>query len=343
MSNELTVARPAAPPAGAGPMARPLSRRQKAAVVVRLLLAEGAEVPLADLPAALQTELAQQMSQMHYVDRATLRLVIEEFASELDQIGLSFPSGIEDVLKLMGESISTDIAEKLRRQAGMVWTEDPWDTIGQMPADRLLPLLEGESPETAAIILSKLPVEKAAELMGRLPGDRARRLVLAVNETASVAPGTVRQIGLSLAAVMKADPPRAFLDAADARVGAILDVTEAQRRQEVLSGLEESDSDFAARVRRAIFTFADIPDRVAPKDVPALIRNVDRDRLLQVIAGADDDSRASVDFLLEAMSQRMAAALRADAADLGGIDPAVAEAARRAVTEAMRAQMEDGG
>jgi flagellar motor switch protein FliG len=153
----------------------------------------------------------------------------------------------------------------------------------------------------------------------------------------------VRQIGLSLAAVMKADPPRAFLDAADARVGAILDVTEAQRRQEVLSGLEESDSDFAARVRRAIFTFADIPDRVAPKDVPALIRNVDRDRLLQVIAGADDDSRASVDFLLEAMSQRMAAALRADAADLGGIDPAVAEAARRAVTEAMRAQMEDGG
>lgn len=140
---------------------------------MRLLLAEGADLPLSELPDSLQTELARQMSQMRYIDRTTLRAVIEEFATELDQIGLSFPSGIEDVLALLGEAISPDIAEKLRRQAGLIWTEDPWETIGVMPAERLLPLVKDESPETAAIILAKLPVEKAAELMGQLPGHRA--------------------------------------------------------------------------------------------------------------------------------------------------------------------------
>lgn len=340
MSNDLAVATATKPPAPPGGLTRPLSRRQKAAVVVRLLLAEGADLPLGDLPASLQTELAQQMSQMRYIDRTTLRAVIEEFATELDQIGLSFPSGIEDVLSMLGEAISPDIAERLRRQAGLIWTEDPWETIGLMPAERLLPLLKAEGPETAAIILSKLPVDKAAELMSHLPGERARRLVLAVNETARVAPSTVRQIGLSIAAALKAEPPRAFLEEAEIRVGAILDMTEAQTRSNVLAGLDEEDRDFADKVRQAIFTFNDIPDRVDPRQVPALIRLVDRDVLLQAIAAEDDDTTEAVQFILGAMSQRMAGTIKTDAQDLGEVDPKVAETARRAITEAIRAQME---
>lgn len=340
MSTELTVASPARPPAPVRGLTKSLTRRQKAAVVVRLLLAEGADLPLADLPDSLQTELARQMSQMRYIDRKTLRAVIEEFATELDQIGLSFPSGIEDVLSLLGEAISPDIAEKLRRQAGLIWTEDPWETIGVMSAERLIPLLKHESPEAAAIILAKLPVDKAAELMGHLPGERARRLVLAVNETAKVAPSTVRQIGLSLAAILKAEPPRAFLDEAEVRIGAILDVTEAKTRGDVLAGLDEADKDFADKVRQAIFTFNDIPDRVDARQVPALMRVVDRDRLLQVIAAADEHSERTVQYILNSMSQRMAGTLKADAEDLGEIDPKLAENARRAVTDSIRAQLE---
>lgn len=340
MSNELALAAPMQPQVAAARLTRPLNRRQKAAVVVRLLLAEGAELPLSELPEALQTELARQMSQMRYVDRATLRDVIEEFASELDQIGLSFPDGIEDVLALLGDSIDNDIAAKLRRQAGLIWTADPWETIGKMSGERLLPLLENESPETAAIILSKLPVDRAADLMGRLPGERARRLALAVNETSRVAPATVRQIGLSLAAVLKAEPPRAFLDRAEQRVGAILDITETDRRLDVLEGLEATDRDFAERVRQAIFTFADIPDRVDSRQVPAMLRLVERETLVQVIAAEDDHSRRTVEFLLGSVSQRMAAALRADASDNGPVEPAAAEAARRTVTEEIRRQIE---
>lgn len=340
MSTDLTLAKPAPPPARPAGLTRPLNRRQKAAVVVRLLLAEGADLPLSELPDSLQTELARQMSQMRYIDRTTLRAVIEEFATELDQIGLSFPSGIEDVLALLGEAISPDIAEKLRRQAGLIWTEDPWETIGVMPAERLLPLVKDESPETAAIILAKLPVEKAAELMGQLPGHRARRLMLAVNETAQVAPSTVRQVGLSLAAILKAEPPRAFLEEAEVRVGAILDVTEARTRSDVLSGLDEDDKEFADKVRRAIFTFNDIPDRVDVRELPALLRLVDRDAILQVIAGRDETSERTVSFILNAVSQRMANALLTDAEDLGKIDPKIVEVARRTVTEAIRAQIE---
>lgn len=164
--------------------------------------------------------------------------------------------------------------------------------------------------------------------------------MLAVNETAQVAPSTVRQVGLSLAAILKAEPPRAFLEEAEVRVGAILDVTEARTRSDVLSGLDEDDKEFADKVRRAIFTFNDIPDRVDVRELPALLRLVDRDAILQVIAGRDETSERTVSFILNAVSQRMANALLTDAEDLGKIDPKIVEVARRTVTEAIRAQIE---
>jgi hypothetical protein len=41
-------------------------------------------------------------------------------------------------------------------------------------------------------------VPKAADLLGRLPGERARRIAHAVSMTGNVDPETVRRIGLSL-------------------------------------------------------------------------------------------------------------------------------------------------
>jgi hypothetical protein len=80
------------PPASTRSSVPALSRKAKAAIVVRLLLDEGTEIPLEDLPEALQAQLTQQMGAMRTVDRRTLAVVIDEFAEELAQIGLSFPN-----------------------------------------------------------------------------------------------------------------------------------------------------------------------------------------------------------------------------------------------------------
>lgn len=324
--------------AGARPLsaAATLSRRQKAAIVVRLLLAEGASLPLSDLPESLQSELATQMSQMRYVDRATLHEVIGEFADELDAIGIAFPAGIEGVLSILEGAISPDIAQRLRQQSGLVWTHDPWDTIAGIDGDRLLPFLETESPEVAAVILSKLKVGKAAELLNRLPGDRARRITYAVSETAEIAPDTVRRIGLSLAATLKAEPPRAFVTGAVNRVGAILNMSEAATREGVLKGLEEDDKDFADEVRRSIFTFPDIPRRIEALDVPLVMRAVDQATVVTVVAAADSETQLAVDYLLDNMSKRMAGTIKDEAAEMGQPKAKQAEIARRAVLEAIR-------
>ncbi|EKE45191.1 flagellar motor switch protein FliG [Oceaniovalibus guishaninsula JLT2003] len=318
------------------PQGAPLTRRQKAAIVVRLLLAEGAQLPLSKLPEPLQAELTTQMCQMRYIDRVTMRAVVEEFAEELDSIGLAFPGGIEGTLELLEGAISPEMAARLRRQAGAIWTDDPWEAIAAMDADRLLPLIDRESPEIAAVILSKLKVAHAAELLGRLPGQKARRLTLAVSETSDIAPDAVRRIGLALAAELKAEPVRAFPAAAVERLGAILNESPAVTREDVLAGLDADDADLARQIRRAIFTFEDIPDRLRPLDAPAAARAADPDMLRTVIAGADDRTTAAVEFLLANISTRLADALREEAAEREKPDARENEAAQNAIVAAIR-------
>ena len=64
-----------------------LSKRAKAAIVVRLLINEGADIPLEELPAELQAQLTHQMGAMRVVDRVTLASVVEEFTEALESIG----------------------------------------------------------------------------------------------------------------------------------------------------------------------------------------------------------------------------------------------------------------
>ena len=114
---ETALPPPVAPPRIVPPriVPRMLSPAEKAAVIVRLLMAEGAALPLAALPEHMQTALTEQMGRMHLVDRVTLGAVVEEFVTELEQVGLSFPGGIEGALSMMDGHISPTPATRLRR------------------------------------------------------------------------------------------------------------------------------------------------------------------------------------------------------------------------------------
>lgn len=330
--------------ARADPVPRGLSAREKAAVIVRLLMAEGAPMQISGLPEHMQAALAEQMGQMRMVDRTTLGAVVAEFMDELEQVGLSFPGGIESALTLMDGHISTTAANRLRRLAGASLRADPWDRIVALEAERLLPFLTQESVEVAAVMLSKLPVSKAADLLGKLPGDRARRVAFAVSMTGNVNPETVRRIGLSLATQLENLPARAFDGDPVERVGAILNVSPAFTRETVLKGLDETDAIFAEQVRRAIFTFVHLPERVAARDVPKLVRAVEPAALVTALAGATADAAmlAAAEFILANMSQRMSQSLRDDMAARGVVKDKDAELAMNAVITAVR-QLEASG
>jgi flagellar motor switch protein FliG len=319
-----------------GPAAA-LDARRKAAIVVQFLLADGVRLPLADLPDEAQVALAREMGAIGVVDRATLDAVLTEFADRLESLGLAAPGTHGAALAALEGMLSPTAARRLggpARDDG-----DPWGVLAGLAAPRLAALLTEEGPEVAAVALSKLPVALAAEALALLPGARARRVAHAVSRTAGISPAMVVEVGRALAAAWGRAPDAAFAAAPGDRLGAVLNTAPQAARDALLDGLDGDDPAFAAEVRRAIFTFAHLPRRLRPADVPRVLRGLEprtiATALVAARSGTGGEAEAA-DFLLAALPQRLADSLREEMEGIARVRPAEGEAAQAAIVTAAR-------
>lgn len=319
-----------------------MSPRRKAAIIVRLLIGEGVALPLDTLPEALQADLADALADLRFVDAETLHEIVLEFIEAMERVGLTFPGGVEGALGLLEGHITQEAAAQIRARAVAAGRgPDPWARIAAQEPALLSEMLAGETPEVASVVLSKLPNPRAAEILGMLPGERARRIAMAISQTAKVAPDTVRRIGEALAEAIDQRPVAAFEAPAERRMGDILNITRSATREDVLTALEARDAALAARVRRTILVFGDLPERLASRDVPTLTRALPQEVLITALKAAladdaDDANEMAAEFILTNMSQRMAGQLREEMEERGPVLAKEAEAALNRVIMVLR-------
>ncbi len=94
-------------------------------------------------------------------------------------------------------------------------------------------------------------------------------------------------------------------------------------RDRLMEDFGKTDPDTAEKIRKVMFTFADIPDRVHPRDVSAITRTVDPETLLRALKNAPTEA----EFLLSGLSTRIADQLREELSELEPVKKKDAEAA----------------
>lgn len=319
-----------------------LTRRQKAAVIVRLLLGQGVSPGLDRLAPAQQSDLARAMSGLGQIDRATLADIVTEFTSALDNLALTMPRGMHDALAILDPHISSMARDGLKAEAEIGDGTDPWLRLAAMEPERLRPAMQEESAEVCAILLSKLNVAKAARLMTDLSPERAETIAHAVSLTDTVTAETILRIGEHLHAKILAQPKSTFEKRPGERVGAILNAVGSTPRETLLERLDARDADFAGEVRRAIFTFDHIPRRVQATDVQRIIGAVEGETLATALAAGMARAPLAAEFLLENMAKRMAEQLRVEVEATAAPRSEEGEAAMQAVVTRIR-EMDEAG
>lgn len=328
---------------GDGMMLGPgLTARQKAAIIVRLLFADGEQLSLERLSPAAQAALAHEMALMGMVDRFTRDQVVEEFCESLEQVGLTFPEGLDSALDILTGTLSPDTTDRLRRIAAMAGQSDPWDRISALPARHLCDIALAEAVEVAAVMFARLPVPKAAEAFAMMPATTARQIAYAMSMTGGIEAPALRRIGMALLQAAEGLARPAMDGGPIERVGAILNFAPAGQRDEVLTGLDEDDADFARAVRQSIFAWPNIPKRIDPRDIPRILRVVDGTTLAKAIAGAKDANRPTAEFILASLSTRMADSLREEVETITRLTSDDAEAAMAEVVATIRRMEADG-
>jgi flagellar motor switch protein FliG len=334
------TARAALEAAREGPL-RPtlgLDRAQKAAIVIGALGPEAAGPVLAALDESALRAFTGAMARLRRVDQETVRLVVAEFLDAVRERDLAVRGGLQAAREVLEPHVAGSLLDRLLEDVDGSGTGNVWKKLAQVPDEALAEFLSREHSQTAAVVLSKLSAEQAARVLDRFEPERAREAVMGLTRAQSLDPGVIEAIGASisrdfLSGHAHAGPRR---DPAE-RVGAIMNYVAAETREAVLGHFETTQPAFAEEIRRKMFTFEDIPRRLAPRDMAAVLRECERETLVVALRHAREAGSEAGEFVLSGLSSRIGAQIREEMAEIDKPRRRDGEAAQTAVIAAIRA------
>ncbi|MEL6197144.1 MAG: FliG C-terminal domain-containing protein, partial [Pseudomonadota bacterium] len=319
-------------------MLRQLDRAQKAAIVVAALGPDAAGPLLETLDEGSLRNFTAAMARLRRVDHEVVRHVIAEFLDAIRQQDSIVRGGLGKAREVLEPYVAEGLLSRLLDDVDSPSASNVWKKLGKVSEEALAEFLAREHPQTAAVIISKLSSEHAGKVLNRFEPDRAREVVQGITRTQTLDTAVIEAIGVSvsrdfLATNQHATPRRNPAE----RVGAIMNFVSNETRDAVLGHFEEHQPDFAEEIRRKMFTFEDIPKRLAPRDMALLVREADRDELLRALRYAADQGSPAVDFIFSGISSRIADQLRIEMAEIEKPRRKEGEDAQTAVVGAVRA------
>ncbi len=299
-----------------------LSQRQKAAIIVRLLVGGGVSLDSLDLNADSIWKITNAMTGLGVVDRNVVDAVTAEFIIDMEKMGMIFERDIDGSLKQLADQIDPETMGLIKDKRTGTPEASAWRAVSGAESEKLAELIAQENPRIGAVILSKLTAAKSAEIVGLIDPDAARGLLGAITKISEIDEDIVAQIGIAFAKGLEEEGDAgAFSDSAAERIGAILNVSQSGFRDTMLENFDTDDPVEAARIRKLMFTFEDIPTRVVGRDISKILRGVDDSTLNMALAGAGETMPEVKEFIMSNISSRLAEQIEENIQDNGPVKP----------------------
>ncbi len=344
MSVALVPQKPPSPPVLAqNPAAVPITKQQKAAVLLSVLIKADAAPNLDKIATQSLKNVVDIMANYGDVGRDTVDQVILEFLTELGAFGLSMRSELEETLNALKGHVSDKVLDNIRKAYTRSPDVDVWTRITSAEPGDLRKCLETEHVQVAATVLSKIPSTFSAEVLGGMEPTQAREVMLAIINAGDASPEVIEAIGQSISTTLFAsDGPDMFEKSPVERAGDIMNFAQSETRERLLDDFTKNDPETAAKIRKVMFTFPDIPDRIQPRDISAVTRAVPPETLLKALKGAEADAPQAAEFILSSLSTRAAAQLREELGEMETIKKKDMESAMNEVIVGIRQLETDG-
>ena len=320
-----------------------LTQRQKAAIIVKLLIGGGVSLETLELDADAIWKITNSMAGLGVVGKDVVDGVTAEFILEMERMGLVFERDVDGSLKAMADKIDPETLSKIKdRQSGSA-EESAWRLISKTEPEVLAKRIAAENPRVGAVILSKLSPALSAEIVGQIDQNAAKAILAAITKTTAVKPAIVNRIGIALADCLQdKGGAGAFDESAEERIGAILNVSQSDFRDEILGSFEQDDPEAAGQIRKLMFTFADIPARIVGRDISKVLRGVDDETLVMALSGAAQTAPEVKQFIMSNISSRLAEQIEESIGERGTVKPKDADMAMTQVVISIK-ELEKSG
>ena len=272
-----------------------LTGKQKAAMLLMSLDAATATELLKGLDAEEIQEIAMELARIDASEHRDAReqaKVAQEFCSSLKQKQsrkFSMKTFLNEMLvSVLGADSAEKIQSRVKKATG---DKDLFVDICLASTDELVLALEGEHPQTIAVVLSELAPKKSQGVLSRLSEEARLKAVCRMTNPELVGSGVKQRIAFTFSERLEsfkgetlAEKPEQTLR----KLAIVLSGLEKDLRDQLLDELGKHDEETSTMVRRLMITWEDISS-IADRSLQEALRTVEPSRLAVALYGADED------------------------------------------------------
>ncbi len=316
-----------------------LTGRQKAAI---FLVSLGSDVSSDIFKHLREDEIEQltfEIARLDKIEPDAKDRVLQEFQEMMMAQEFISSGGIDyarDVLeRALGTQKAIDIVNRLTSSLQV----RPFDFIRRTDPSHLLNFIQGEHPQTIALILAYLDPAKAALILAELPhsvqADVARRIA----EMKRTSPDVLREVERVLERKFSTLASEDFAQAGGIdTIVEVLNNVDRGTEKIIIEALEEEDPELAEEIKKRMFVFEDIV-LLDDRSIQKVLREVDTQELAKALKGVDVEVQEKI---FRNMSKRAASLLKEDMDFMGPIRLRDVEEAQQKIVNIIR-KLEDAG
>lgn len=319
----------------------PLTGAQKAAVVLMNLDRETAAHIMQELSIPELEEIASEIMRLQRVDSDVAEAALMEYQELAMSSARSVRGGRDVATSLLEASFGQEKAAGVLSRVTSSMGGRAFEFLEDADPAQVALLLDGELPQTAAVVLGHLQPEQASSILDALDTQFRVEVAHCLATMTSASPEAVRITADTLRIRAGAVGPNR--DAKET-VGGIQPLVEIINRSSIasekvlLARLGERDPDLAEEVRSRMLTFNDIV-KLDDRDVQQVLRGIGIGVLVLALKGAPQPVQ---DIIRRNMSERNRQELDEELSQTGPQRVSKVEDARSEVVRAIRRLDADG-
>lgn len=215
----------------------------------------------------------------------------------------------------------------------------PFDFIRKTEPGQLLNFIQGEHPQTIALILAYLEPEKASAILSALPPERQSDVAKRIAIMDTTSPDVIKEVERVLERKLSSIAPQEMSVAGGVKsVVEIINRVDRATEKTIMESLEVQDPELAEEIRKLMFVFEDIV-MIDDRSVQRVLREVESQDLGLALKGASTEVTQKI---FSNMSTRASEMLREEIQFMGPVRLRDVEDAQQRIVNIIR-RLEDAG
>ena len=317
-----------------------MSKVQKLAALLVILGPDSAAQMLKNLDEHELEAVSMEMSKLGIVSQEMQAEILKEFTDVAVQASTGVLGGVSFTKSVLEKSVGLFRASDIiGRVAPSRVPLAQMQQIVDMDVRQLFNLLKPEQPQTIALVLSYLPVEKGGQVLTLLRGDLRDKVVERLATLTPTPLEVVERIVDVLNQKAGVKPTRALSQTGGVKNAAeLLNTLDKNLSQSMLADLEQRNPELDRAIRQKMFTFEDLA-LLDTQSLQKIMREVDMRDLAVSLKTATPKLKSA---LLGAISKRAAETVNEEISFLGPLKKKDIEAAQMRIIDSVR-QLESEG